>query len=164
MPRMRNRLSVLTAAISVITVWVAPGVAQASAATSCSFDAGTATVTAVIGSGENATLLRNGSAIEFGGSACGAATVTNTDQINIDLPDQTTTESLTISMANGAFAPGKTAEGDGSDEIEITCLVSADEQLTFVGTGGDDTITVGFDGADLLPGTAGEKEVSYPGD
>src|SRR6476659_9968619 len=129
MPRMRNRLSVLTAAISVITVWVAPGVAQASAATSCSFDAGTATVTAVIGSGESATLIRNGSAIEFGGSACGAATVANTDQVNIDLPDQTTTESLTISMANGAFAPGETAEGDGSDEIEIaiTGLLSADE-------------------------------------
>jgi Ca2+-binding RTX toxin-like protein len=162
---MRNRFIVLAAVISAITVWLTPSVAQASVATSCLFDAGTATVTAVFGSGESATLIRNGSAIEFGGSACGAATVTNTDQINIDLPDQNTTESLTISMANGAFAPGKTPEGDGSDEIEIavTGLWSGDEQLTFVGTGGDDTITVGFSGADLVPGTAGEQEVTYPG-
>ena len=162
---MRNRWIVAAGALALVTVLAAPDVAQASVPTSCSFDAGTATITAVVGSGDSATLIRNGSAIEFGGSACGAATVTNTDQINIGLPDQTTTESLTISMANGAFSPGKTPEGDGSDEIEIaiTGLLAADEQLTFVGTSGDDTIVVDFTGTDLLPGTTGEQEVAYPG-
>ncbi len=161
---MRNRLVWLSGAAALTIVLVPPTTARASVATSCSFDAGAAAVTAVIGSGTRPTLIRNGSAIEFGGSACAGATVTNTDRIDVSAPNRATSERLTISEANGAFAPGKTAEADGSDEIEIsvTGLEATSEQLGFVGTGGDDTITVDVGGADLLPGTAGEQEVTYP--
>lgn len=157
---MRNRLALVAAAMSTVVVGLTPAVANASVATSCSFDAGTAAVTAVIGSGDNATLIRNGSAIEFGGAPCGAATVTNTDQINISAPDTSTDETLTISEAQGTFAPGKTAEADGSDEIEIVVDRSAEDILAFVGTSGTDSITVDPYGADLIAGAPFEDEVS----
>jgi Ca2+-binding RTX toxin-like protein len=161
---MRNPFALVALGLSTMLVVLTPAAAHAGFATSCSFDAGTATVTAVIGSGDNATLIRNGSAIDFDGAPCGAATVTNTDQINISAPDPNTAETLTISEAQGTFAPGKTPEPDGSDEIEIgvTGLTDMNETLRFVGTSDADTITVGYTGTDLLPGTPGEPEVTYP--
>ena len=67
-------------------------------------------MTATIGSGQSPTLERSGDAITFDGSPCGDATVTNTDTINVAAPDVATIEGLTVSMAGGQFAPGKTAE------------------------------------------------------
>src|SRR5262245_4482023 len=98
MRQMRNRLVLAGSALALAVVALSPGVAGAGVGfvTSCSFDGATATVTAVVGSGASATLLRNGSAIEFGGVPCGGATVTNTDQINISAPDTATAETITI--------------------------------------------------------------------
>ena len=154
-----RRLLLVPIVLGLISV---PGVARATTATSCTFDSGTATVTATIGSGQSPTLERSGDAITFDGSPCGVATVTNTDTINVAAPDVATIEGLTVSMAGGQFAPGKTAEVDGTDEIEIDAGLSTDEPLTVVGTTGPDTITMRGQGADLIPGTPSEWEITYP--
>jgi Ca2+-binding RTX toxin-like protein len=150
---MGRRLASLAAAAFVVAL--VPGTANASVATSCTFDAGTTTVTAVIGSGDNPSLIRNGDAIEFGGVACGAATVTNTDQINISAPDVDTTESLTISLAGGRFM-------DGSAEIGIWANVAETEPLTFVGTSEPDDFFVRPEQANLNADASSTFEVTYP--
>jgi Ca2+-binding RTX toxin-like protein len=136
-------------AASVLLLTLLPRPAAAAVGTSCSFDAATATVTAIIGSGDAATLVRSGDEIWFGGAQCEAADVHNTDTIDIEAPDLGTTESLTISESGGAFVPGKTVEADGSDEIEIDVAMN-DEPITIEGTPGDDEISAGRTGADLL--------------
>jgi Ca2+-binding RTX toxin-like protein len=149
-------------ALSILLVVLAPTSAHAAVGTSCSFDAGTATMTATIGSGDDVTLVRSGDEIWFNGSQCGTADVHNTDTINISAPDLTTTEALTISESGGGFQPGKTAEGDGSDEIEIT--VSMDEEpITIEGRPIDDEIYLGSTGADLL-NDDGDREVTFSPD
>lgn len=119
-------------------------------------------MTATIGSGQSPTLERSGDAITFDGSPCGDATVTNTDTINVAAPDVDTFEGLTVSLAGGQFAPGKTAEADGTDEIEINTALSTDEPLVVVGTSGPDTITMRGYGADLISGAPSEFEITYP--
>jgi Ca2+-binding RTX toxin-like protein len=149
--------------ITTVVLLSVPNAARAATATACSFDGGTATVTATIGSSESPTLERSGGAIAFDGSPCGAATVTNTDTVNVSAPDQATTEALTISIAGGQFGPGKTTEGDGSDEIEITVTLQAPEALTIIGSAGADDITFLGDVVDLSAGPAGEFEVTRTG-
>jgi Ca2+-binding RTX toxin-like protein len=146
----------------VVVLVAVPTVAHASIATSCSFDAPTATVTAIVGSGDSATLERSGTAITFAGAPCDTADVTNTDQINISAPDTSTSETITISEATGTFSPGKTPEGDGSNEIEIAVDETFEDVLGFVGTSGSDSIAVTSTGADLIPGSPFENEVTYP--
>jgi hypothetical protein len=118
-------------------------------------------VTAVVGSGGSVTLQRSGDAITFDGSACGSADVTNTDQINVTAPDDATSEALTISIAGGAFAPGKTSEGDGDDELEMTVEVGDTDALTFDGSSGGDMIHDDLNQVDLLAGTPGGNEVTF---
>ena len=65
-------------------------------------------------------------------------------------------------MAGGQFTPGKTAEVDGTDEIEINTGLSTDEPLVVVGTSGPDTITMRGYGADLISGAPSEFEITYP--
>lgn len=132
-----------------------PGVAGASVLTSCTFDAGTATVTATIGSAASPTLIRNGTSIEFGGSFCGLANVTNTDQIDIDAPDTTITESLTISLAGGTFT-------DGANEIAIAANLAETEPLAFVGQSGSDAFSIRASQANLNADTTSTFEVTYP--
>src|SRR5262245_7274958 len=159
MPRLRNRLAL--AAGTLVLLALTPNIARAGVISSCSFDAGTATVTAVAGPGASVALLRSGTAITFGGTPCGAADVTNTDQITISAPSTATSETITISMAGGTFAPGKTAEGDGSNEIEISVSRSTEDVLGFVGTSGPDAINVNPTSADLIAGSASEDEVTF---
>lgn len=144
-----------TVLTSAMLLSIVPGAARASVGTSCSYDAGTATVTATVGSGASSTLVRNGSSIEFGGSVCGLATVTNTDQIDIDAPDTTTTESLTISLAGGTFT-------DGAGEIAISANLGQTEPLAFVGTSGPDGFSIRSSQANLNADTTSTFEVSYP--
>ncbi len=158
---MRNRPTVAAGAIALALVALTPTVARAGVTTSCSFDPGTATVTATVASGASAALERSGTAITFAGVPCGGADVTNTDQISISAPDTTTSETITISMAGGTFAHGKTAEGDGSNEIEIAVNRHTEDVLGFVGTSGPDSIHADATGADLIPGSPGENEVTY---
>ncbi len=138
---------ILPAALLVLVLVPTP--ASAAVATSCSFDAGTATVTATIGSDASVTLERSGDEIWFDGSHCGTADVHNTDTIDITAPDAGPNVSLTISESGGAFVPGKTAEADGSDEIEIGAAMY-DQPVTIEGRPVDDEISLGPNGADLL--------------
>jgi Ca2+-binding RTX toxin-like protein len=93
-------------------------VATASAAVICSYDAASAVVTVTLDAGDSTTISRNGTAIEVGGVACDSADVTNTDSIQISGAAGFGT--VTISLAGGQFAPGKTAEAKGASEIEFT--------------------------------------------
>jgi hypothetical protein len=84
--------------------------------------------------------------------------VTNTDQINISAPDTSTDETLTISEAQGTFAPGKTAEADGSDEIEQNDTFYGDPKTHAI-------ISVdGYQGSDTLDlSGAAEGQTVYVG-
>lgn len=148
--------------VVAIVVALLPGIAKATLLSSCSFDAGTAHVTAVIGSGASPTLERSGDAIWFDGSPCGMAEVTNTDTIDVSASDTSTIEALTISLAGGAFAPGLTPEGDGTDEIEISVGLAVDEPMTFIGTSGSDAFLIRGDAADLNADVSSDYEVTFP--
>jgi Ca2+-binding RTX toxin-like protein len=66
------------------------------------------------------------------GVQCDTATVTNTDTVSI--VGSTGDETVVISQAGGQFAPGKTPNGSGNDQIEF----SVD-----LGTGSGDSLTLG---------------------
>ena len=110
--RTTRRLCVLTA------LFLAAGITPAFAAGSvtCSFDAGTATATIDVSAASTFTIDRGGDEIRLDGTACDAATVTNTDTITVTAA---TGSELVIDLAGGPLAPGATDEGDGSSEIEI---------------------------------------------
>jgi len=74
-------------------------------------------------------------------------------------PDLVTTESLTVSIAGGQFAPGKTAEVDGSDEIEIYAGLASDEPFTVIGTAGPDDLVFSNGDVNLDGPGSSEKEV-----
>ena len=95
------------------------GPATAGAVTSCSFAAGTATVNLAT-TNDAATLGRAGNAIQVNGVACGAATVNNTDLINV-VGTIDSGQRVAVDLAGGGLAPGATAEaGPGAvSEIEI---------------------------------------------
>jgi hypothetical protein len=139
-----------------------PSAASAAVATSCSFDAGTATVSAVVGSGDNPTLIRNDTAIEFGGAPCGAATITNTDTVTVLDPDPNTGESLTVSLAGGRLEPGKTPEDDGTDEIEISIAQSFAGPLTLIGSDAADHFYVCAGDINLNDNVSGDGEILGP--
>src|SRR4249920_1502748 len=126
--------------VVALVMALAPTASADPVPTSCTFDAGTATVTATIGSGADPTLERSGDAIDFDGAQCGTATVTNTDTIDVTAPDLTTTEGLTISIAGGPFAPGKTAEADGSNEIQMVLTFDVRDPINAQGSKVDDSI------------------------
>jgi hypothetical protein len=146
-----------------VLVLLLPSPARAAVGTSCSFDAGTATVAATIGSGASVTLGRSGDSVTFGGAPCGAADVHNTDAIEVSAPDASATASLSISMIGGPFAPGATTESDGSNEIEIGVDLNPQDALSVVGTAGPDAIDVTALDVDLLAGGAVEPEVTLTG-
>lgn len=115
-------------------------------------------MTATIGSVQSPSLERSGDAITFDGGACGAATVTNTDAIKVTAPDADTLEGLTISIAGGQFAPGKTTEADGDDEIEIQINLAETEPLTVLGSSGPDDLAMSGKWIDLSDNGSGEFE------
>ncbi|HLB39491.1 MAG TPA: hypothetical protein VJM84_03490 [Actinomycetota bacterium] len=144
--------------IATVLIATMPIPASATTSTSCTFDSGSATVTATVGSGASPTLERSGETITFDGSSCGTATVTNTDAITVSAPDVATSEGLTISIAGGQFAPGKTPEADGNDEIEITINLAETEPLTVRGSDGPDDLAMSGKWIDLTVGRVGEFE------
>jgi hypothetical protein len=111
--------------------------------------------------GASVVLERSGDAIWFDGTTCGTADVTNTDTIDVTAPDTSAAESLTISIASGPFAPGKTSEIDGDNEIEITVNVADEDAVTIRGSAGPDVISVEPYAVDMIAGTAFEDEVFF---
>jgi Ca2+-binding RTX toxin-like protein len=121
--------------------------APVAAASKCVFDEPTATVHIVIPETETAVLSRSGNAIHLDGLACGSATVLNTDLVlfvddQIGAPGR---PNVTIDLRGGPFAPGATAEADGTSEIELWHDISSFPgagTLRIVGGDGPDAIEV----------------------
>jgi hypothetical protein len=107
------------ALVLVLDLLAAP---SASAAVACSFDAGTGVATITFADGDDVTIVRSGDDIVVNGAACTGATVTATETVHVaeSEPDGDDLASLTIDLSGGPLAPGKTDEGDGSSEIELT--------------------------------------------
>jgi len=103
-----------------------------------------------IPAGGSITIGRSGTAFAVSGSGitdgtCGGATVNNVDRIEVT--GSTGNETLKLDLRNGDFAPGATAEGSGTSEIELFYDGSdASDRLVIVGGSGDDTYTLGADG------------------
>ncbi len=117
----------------------------------CIFNAAAKSVTATIASGAQAT-LRVGPAGEllFGAIpvACGAATTTNTDSIQLT-GTVGTTEKITLDLTGGVLGPGATSETN-VPEIEIAAaLGDAADQVVVIGTSGNDTLVMGANGLSL---------------
>ncbi|HEX8121289.1 MAG TPA: hypothetical protein VF549_08495 [Solirubrobacteraceae bacterium] len=105
------------AAVAALALLALAAPAQASFQT-CTYDAGTKTVTATFGTGVTGALKVNAGKIEADGAQCGsAATTANTDRV--DVVGDADNETLDLDLGGGAFAPGATDEGDGSSEIEL---------------------------------------------
>jgi hypothetical protein len=147
----------MATAAAVATIGCACAAPAAGAAT-CSYVKKTKTVTLALGANESGTLQVAGTAIMgTGGSArtgaCGRATVTNTDAIEVRAPSGSA-ETVSISLGGGAFGPGATAEADGAGEIEISADLGgwdpnwyfSRDALYLQGSAGDDFVALGGDG------------------
>ena len=132
--------------------------ATVAAATNCSYVAATKAATINVNGAVTTKVGRNAAgAILVDGTACGAATVTNTDTIAI-LGDASA-QSITLALASGGFAPGATAEAAGTSDIEISLNLGAgNDALAIGGTGAADTIKVGSGGVD--PNDDGDVDFS----
>src|SRR5204863_5225554 len=93
-------------------------IALPAVAGTCSYDAGTRTVTASIGpNDQELRLVANGSNLEAGGVTC--ASLSAIETVNVSMaqrPDGT----ATFDLGHGPLGPGFSNEGDGSSEIEFS--------------------------------------------
>ena len=128
---------------------------------SCSYDAGTHAVTARIALGSEATLkvAANGELLfGFVPTACGAATTTNTDSIQV-LGAPGAIESFTLDMSDGFLGPGFTSEFN-LPEIEMAMsLGDSTDEMTVIGTAGNDTFAPGQNGMAL--NSDGDVDVTW---
>jgi Ca2+-binding RTX toxin-like protein len=159
MPRSVGRPLVLACVITFFVV----GIARPASAATCTYDGVTDTATVTVGNGESATIARNADAITVDGDACDAATVANTDTIVVTatgIPTQ-----ITIDLSGGPFAPGATAEGGGSSEIEFTFDIAAGTPtLRVAGSASADEIVAGDGGINLNAAEAnGDADVLITG-
>lgn len=143
---------------AVVGLLLAGGTAQAQSAATCAFDPATATVT-VTANGVPATLVavKATGQIRLDGTACGAATVSNTDAIRVaggDIHDVVT--------LRGSFAPGLTPETDGSSEIEISfALFGSSNEAIIELTTRSDRLRFAAGGIDV--GRDGDADITFSG-
>ncbi len=136
-------LAVLCAAAVQVTVAAGP----ASAALSCSPDAQDPKTENVTATGESQlSIKRDGEFIavaRLAGSPIHCGTVTTVDKVAVDL-GAADSAVLFLDLRGGDFAPGATAEADGSSEIEfvISNLGTFDE-VAIHGQSGPDSIAFG---------------------
>ena len=137
--------------------------ADRAAAATCSYSSttGVATVTMAAEIDQTEVGRTTGGTITRDGAACGAATVTNTDQIRIN--GGAGDHVARISVANGALAPGKTAEtAPDVSEIEIVVnLGSGYDELRLGGSAGANTFRLGTLGGTL--NTDADVDLTYSG-
>ena len=121
-------------------------IARAGGATTCAFDAASATATVTVTQGVVATISRDGDAIAVNGVPCQTATVTNTDVIDVAVPDVPESDTVVVDLSGGPLAPGATDEGDGSSEIEIEIsgIGGGFDTLRITGSAGPDALAAGF--------------------
>jgi Ca2+-binding RTX toxin-like protein len=136
---------------ALLFVLVAIGTMPAVAAAACSFDAGTAIVSVTLGAGDTTTMSVGGAGeVLVDGAQCDTATVTNTDTVSIN--GSTGDETVIIDQAGGQFAPGKTPNGSGNDQIEFSVDLGtgSGDSLTLDSVSGvSNTITLGSAGINL---------------
>jgi Ca2+-binding RTX toxin-like protein len=145
-----------------VFLFLVPVTAQA--ATTCSFAAGTATIT-FGAAGDSAAIVRSGSAINVNGAACGAATVNNTTDIAV-AGVVTGGESVTVDLTGGPLVTG----GTGTTAIDIAVGNlggAAGDTLTIIGSSAaapagaaDDVIAI----EDAAGGTATDGEADLTDD
>lgn len=86
-----------------------------------------------------------------GWKRCGVARTTNTDKVKV--VGSTLSERITLSLANGPFAPGATQERSGASEIEFVANLGAGtDSLTLVGGDGDNSLGFSKPGQATLNG------------
>jgi Ca2+-binding RTX toxin-like protein len=114
----------------------------------CVYNATAKTVTAGIAAGATATLAVVGTEIRFGATptACGTATTLNTDTITIN-GAAGSVETVVVNQSGGALAPGATAEGSGTSELELEInLGDSTDVVAFHGTAAADVLAFGTKG------------------
>jgi len=137
-----------TAAVVATLTATWAGAARAQSPATCSFDQGTATVTVTVNvTPATVRAVKATGEIHVDGQPCGAATVNNTDTIQVN--GNTSTQPDTVSFT-GSFAPGLTPEGTGGSEIEIysTLRGNGDELVVFL-TARDDRLRFASNGIDI---------------
>jgi Ca2+-binding RTX toxin-like protein len=128
--------------VAAVSVTVAPA-ATALISDTCIYDAGTKIATVLFPSGANQsrTVSRQpgGNKIFYNGSQCQTASVNNTNTVYV-ITD-TGTQTLTIDLSDGPFAPGATAEAAGTSEIEFEVdLGAGTDGINVYGGGGSDKL------------------------
>lgn len=158
-----ERRGLVLGAASAVVGWVLVAT-PASGAPTCAFDQPTATLTIVVGNGESAAIARSGEAITLDGAACGAASVTNTDTVNVDGSAGTPTQ-VSIDVSAGGFAPGPAPEAEPNPEIEFNLnLPSGSPTVLVIGGTGADHLVLGTGGINLNAAeTTGDADVSIVG-
>lgn len=115
------------------------------ARSSCSFDTSTGSVKVKQVADDrwiDISRERGGDAILVDGRGCHGATVRNVDRIRVY--GGRGAQRLSVSLANGPLAPGRTEEDDGFSEIEITFMAdSGDDQVSIVGSSRADRLEIG---------------------
>ena len=141
--------SFIVSATAVATALL--GASPASAATSCTYDSTTGTVTVLLGAdGDSPTITAPGGVITVGGAACESATTANTDLITVAETTPDAQGTVTIDLGPGPFAPGATDEPGSSDEIEFAVdLGGGIDALSVVGGAGMDAFVAGLNGINL---------------
>jgi Ca2+-binding RTX toxin-like protein len=141
----RHRTTRMLIAIAGLLVLGIPGTSSAGVGSTCSFDEPTGLVSVDVAADDLVTLARSGDALTLDGAACQAATVTNTDLVEVNAVDMAATEIVVIDLSGGPLAPGSTDEADGSSEIEMDVDLKdmVEDAIRVVGTPGEDAITAG---------------------
>jgi hypothetical protein len=110
-------------------------------------------VTITIAEGQTVFVGRSVDAITANGVACGAATVNNTDRVDMLAATNSGSETAVVDLQDGPLVPGATDEGDGSSEIEIHVVLmdgGADE-LRILGDSLDTHLTSSLLDVNLNP-------------
>jgi hypothetical protein len=153
------RTARLAAGLAALGAFALP--ATASALPTCTYDAVTARVQVTLdypAPNGAYSLARLGNPIGWlngrpgaAFTACGAATVTNTDRI--DVGGTASGDVLVVDLTNGPFAPGMTGEAIGLSEIEVRVDLGVPANLDAVeveGSEGNDVVDGGQNGVGAL--------------
>ena len=145
-PHCRVRRFARGLVVSLLVALTLTPVARAGVGTTCTFDAASATASVTVTQGVVATISRDGDAIAVDGFPCQTATVTNTDMIEVAVPDVAESDTVVVDLSGGPLAPGATDEGDGSSEIEVAIsgIGGGFDTLSVIGSAGPDAFAAGF--------------------
>ena len=136
--------------VTFVVVVSMAGMIPAIATPSCSYNSGNKKVSVSLpAANDSGTLsIGPGGVIRLNGTACGAATRFNTDDVQVTGGNGH--QEFVISMTTGPFAPGFTNEGSGTSEIEFDIMLgNGYNVLQIIGTNNPDRIWAGDLGVNL---------------